>query len=282
MGMGIKKMKYKITYFILLSFIISSLISCSQPSIINDKIAHLNFENASLCPMPIDVLQAKSNEVYRYVCKRMNTSLNTTIHVTFKPQLEGKTIRGTTSATEITIFIKENVTQDYILGVLAHETGHVAINDSGIGSSIYPQLNEGFATWLAGDYWLNWHKISSFSKGINPNIDKEQCLSLEDNNRVIQDITSRDEVYNAWASFIDFLIKTYGLDRFKKFLSGTCEEEFIKNILKEYFNENPESQEFQIHLLEVKYNSITNLCKSIYGKSFEDLRKEWILYILNG
>jgi hypothetical protein len=133
---GSKKVKNKTICFILFLFITPNVFSSSQPAIAKDDTAHYDFENVSLCPIPIYSLEKLSNQIFWYVFKRMNASLNTTINVTFKSQPEGTIDRGNWSPGLITIFVKENVTQDYILSVLAHETGHEAM-ESRIGRSQY-------------------------------------------------------------------------------------------------------------------------------------------------
>lgn len=98
---------------------------------------------------------------------------------------------------------------------MAHETGHVAIGAVCIRSTCQ-YLIEGFATWLAGDYWLRWHKISAFSEGFDSNADTEDLLSLDQEYGYIQDPVRRMKVYNEWASFVGFLINSRGIEKFKK------------------------------------------------------------------
>jgi hypothetical protein len=114
-----------------------------------------------------------------------------------------------------------------VLAVLAHEVGHVlqfeAVNG---GSSIQSIFIEGFATWVAGPYWLDWQGVHSFQSAVKSYLDSGTYISLHENDESF-DTTSddaelrfgrdclnmRDIIYTEWAAFIDYLVEEYGREK---------------------------------------------------------------------
>src|SRR5687767_11089734 len=82
--------------------------------------------------LPIDIQwwQQESRQVYEYVGKRLDTRLSSRVIVTFvKPELVNCPARGRTFVDKhiIQIFADEETSKEQILGVLAHELGHVFV-----------------------------------------------------------------------------------------------------------------------------------------------------------
>jgi hypothetical protein len=97
--------------------------------------------------------------VYGYVFERQGVSLGNFISVAFSPPASGYCApRGITVHDQqpaIIIFADQMTSREQILAAFAHELGHVLIHQQ------YPGLNdialdEGRATWAAGDYWTEW------------------------------------------------------------------------------------------------------------------------------
>jgi hypothetical protein len=174
--------------------------------------------------LPIDIQwwQQESRQVYEYVSNRLDTRLNSRVIVTFViPELVNCPARGRTFVDKhiIQIFADEETSKEQILGVLAHELGHVFtfnkyenLNDLALG--------EGMATWAAGDYWKEWKGLD-FNSSVRDFINKGVYLPLFENydfqkaydQNSTDCVTDRDILYTEMAAFIDYLIQNYGMDQ---------------------------------------------------------------------
>ena len=131
---------------------------------------------------------------------------------------------GNLAAPIILVFADESATADQILGVLAHEVGHVlqerVLSNEGYIASIF---NEGFATWAAGPYWLTWHGMTSFQTAVADYIAAGTYLPLHQNDGFLDTLSEsaasrfgkdclnrRDIIYTEWAAFIDYLVDEHG------------------------------------------------------------------------
>lgn len=175
------------------------------------------------------------DEIFEVVVERLGVSLDEKVTVAFAPSNPGACpSRGTTMFPPgrsendplplIVIFADEKTDKKQIMGALAHELGHViqlAVVDS--GSSIQSIFNEGFATWAAGPYWLDWHGATSFQAAVASYIAAGSYLPLHENDgfpdtlsadavsRFGQDcLDRRDVIYGEWAAFIEYLVDEYG------------------------------------------------------------------------
>src|SRR5262249_31953928 len=108
--------------------------------------------------------QTEAEVIHTYVFGRMAVSSDEKINVTIRPpDTRPCPIRGlakTDSPTaDVIVFGDEKTSTDHVLGVLAHEVGHVAHHHAlkaGDGSMF---LTEGLATWASGKYWEAWQKV---------------------------------------------------------------------------------------------------------------------------
>jgi len=139
-----------------------------------------------------------------------------------------KPIKGTCSPRGTTFHIQEPIiylyadnstSKDQLLSVFAHELGHVFINKK------YEKLSdvaliEGMVTWASGDYWKAWKGVD-FDSSVIETINKKTYLPLVQNydlkkayDKSNPDCTAnRDELLGEFASFIDYLISEYGVDK---------------------------------------------------------------------
>ena len=174
--------------------------------------------------LPVDVQwwQQESKQIYEYVSKRLDIPLNGRVIVTFAPpQSRNCPARGLAFPEQqvIVILADEDTSKEQIRGVLAHELGHIFIlnkhknlNDTA--------LSEGMATWAAGEYWKEWKGLD-FNSSVRNYINKGSYLPLFQNydlqkayDETVQDcVTYRDILYTEMASFIDYLIQSYGMDQ---------------------------------------------------------------------
>ncbi len=174
-------------------------------------------------PVGIEWWQQESKLVYEYVRDRFDTTLNDKVIVIFFPPKSGNCApRGTTlheSQSIIVIFASQDTSKEQILATLAHELGHVFIHKKYENLSDLA-LNEGLATWAAGDYWKAW-KGFDFDSGVNDFINHGTYLPLFSNfdmkpaydDSSSSCITNRDILLTEIASFIDFLSQNYGVEK---------------------------------------------------------------------
>jgi hypothetical protein len=173
---------------------------------------------------PVDARwwQPESGQVYEYVRARLDAAASEKVIVMFVPPEPGNCApRGTTIQEEqpvILIYANQDTSKNQILATLAHELGHVFIHKK------YPNLSdvalsEGMATWAAGDYWKAWKGVD-FNAAVRSYSTGKTYLSLFQNydmKKAYADmpgcITYRDMLVTEFASFIDYLIQTYGIEK---------------------------------------------------------------------
>ena len=180
-------------------------------------------------------LAGQFDEIFEVVVRRLGVSLEDKVKVTFGPPNPGPCrSRGWTmvpppgtendSLPLIVIFADENTDAKQIVAVLAHELGHVlqylAVDG---GRSIQSIFNEGFATWAAGPYWLEWQDATSFQAAVASYVAAGTYLPLRENDGFLDTLTEeavarfgqdclnrRDVIYAEWAAFIEYLVEEYG------------------------------------------------------------------------
>ena len=173
---------------------------------------------------PFDVTwwQQQAEQIYGYVSQRTDTTISEKVIVAFlKPQTGNCAPRGVTYHEQepmILIFADQKTRQEQLFAAFAHELGHafLQIKFSGPGDSA---LNEGMATWAAGNYWQTW-KGKSFDDSVRFFINNGSFMPLFQNYNLSQAyeqtpgcITRRDTLLTELASFMDYLIRTYGIPK---------------------------------------------------------------------
>lgn len=190
-------------------------------------------------------LREEFDEIFEVVVGRLGVSLEEKITVRFAPPNPGPCrSRGWTmfSPTRdendplpmIVIFADENTDPKEISALLAHELGHVLQHVAvERGRSIQSIFLEGFATWAAGPYWLEWQGVASFRSAVVSYITAETYLPLHENEfldtlseeavaRFGQDcLNRRDVIYTEWAAFIEYLAEEHGRERLYALLRTT-------------------------------------------------------------
>lgn len=117
---------------------------------------------------------------------------------------------------------------DQVLAVLAHELGHIfqqRVIEG--GQSIRSIFIEGFATWAAGRYWLEWQGVPSFRSAVASYIAAGTYLPLHENDGFLDTLSEdaearlgedclrqRDIIYTEWGAFIEYLVDEHGRERF--------------------------------------------------------------------
>ena len=171
------------------------------------------------------------DEIYEVVVGRLGVSLDEKVMVAFDTPNTGPCLsRGWTmvppddSPPLIVIFADESTNAKQIIGALAHELGHVLQHDAIEGGrSIQSIFNEGFATWAAGPYWLDWQNATSFQSTVASYITAGTYLPLHENDGFLDTLSEdavakfgqdclkrRDAIYTEWAAFIEYLVEEHG------------------------------------------------------------------------
>ena len=178
------------------------------------------------------------DEIYAVVVERLGVSLDETVKVVFSPPDPGPCRqRGammlpppgveTDRPPIVWVFADESTDPRQISAAWAHELGH-AVQYFAIdgGQSIASIYVEGFATWAAGPYWLEWQGADSFRSVVASYIAAGTYLPLHENDGFLDTVSEeaaarfgddclnqRDIIYTEWAAFIDYLVEEHGRER---------------------------------------------------------------------
>jgi hypothetical protein len=102
---------------------------------------------------------------------------------------------------------------------LAHELGHQLTLDRWGALGDDRRLSEGVATWAAEPYWLAWRNWSSMDQAVADLLAASAVAPLDEPHEGCLVAAERDIYYSAWSSFVAFLARHYGWDRFGEALS---------------------------------------------------------------
>ncbi len=226
--------------------------------------AHLEFYmEKNYAPLDIIWWQQQAEQIYGDVSERIDTSLSTKIIVAFLQPLTGNCApRGITYHEQepmILIFADQDTNREQVLAAFAHELGHAFLHQKFEGSGDVA-LNEGLATWAAGNYWLAW-KGMSFDDSVRLYINNGTYLPLFQNydlSQAYEDtpgcLTQRDTLLTELASFMDYLIRIFGIEK-----------------LDELFKvQEPELTGAQYVIYPPDY-------KGVYGFEFNQLEIAWLI-----
>lgn len=225
------------------------------------------FSTDGYLPVDIQWWQQESKQVYEYVSKRLDATISEKVIVTFlPPKSRNCAPRGTTFHEQqptIVIFADQNTSKEQILAVLAHELGHVFIHQKYENLSDVA-LNEGIATWAAGDYWKEW-KGNDFNSGVIAFVNDKTYMPLFQNfdmskaydNNSPNCIIHRDILLTELASFLDYIIQNYGPEKLSA-LFDIPQPELVNNERIVY---------------PPKF-------KEVYGIEFNQLEYEWLKALL--
>lgn len=174
-------------------------------------------------PVETDWWLVESEQVYEYISRRINISLDGKVVATFRqPETSKCAARGKTyheDETLIILYANADTGEEQLLAVLAHEISHGLIHRK------YPRLNdaaliEGMSTWAAGDYWESWKGldfksavIASIGDGTYLPISQNYDLKKAYDDKSARCLADRDLLLTEWASFLDFLKSHYGEEK---------------------------------------------------------------------
>ncbi len=135
------------------------------------------------------------------------------------------------------------------VNILAHEFVHQLAHDRYGPSHLQADLIllEGVATWGAGEYWLGGQ--SSFGTFVRRQYKEAGALLPLATHYAGRPIGDMNKLYYQWASFVEFLIETYGRDHFDAlYVSGS---------------NAPGSADYT----------------GVYGKDLSVLEQEWLVWL---
>ncbi|HEX6383920.1 MAG TPA: M48 family metalloprotease [Anaerolineae bacterium] len=196
-------------------------------------------------PVGVDELQEEAEVVFDYAKARLEVpSPKEKTTVSFRrPSDEPCAARGWAFFAEtpqIVIFSDEETSREQLLGVFAHEVGHV-LHEHGFegGFSVHRGLNEGLANWAAAHYWNAGQDSPSFDASVRTYLEDSVYLPLYENydlNDVYLDVEKpaedclrrRDILYTEWASFLDFLLQSYGMEKLRELFATTPASEITE------------------------------------------------------
>jgi hypothetical protein len=150
-----------------------------------------------------------------------------------------------TDVRQVQVFTCTNIARTRAIAILAHEFVHQLEQDrygpAHLSSDLI--LSEGTATWGAGEYWLGGQP--DFRSYVRKQRQSGVFYALATDYNGLG-IGAMNALYYQWASFVEFLIGTYGRAKFDQvYVTG---------------HGGVNSADYQ----------------AIYGKSFDALEREWI------
>jgi hypothetical protein len=195
------------------------------------------------------------------------------IRITFRPPSDmACPPRGLASShpPRVIIFADDQTTEEQILGVLAHELGHIVIMNR--FERIPSTFNEGLATWGSVPYFNAWLGKPSLDAAVRSYVEDSAYLPLHENYYLTNIypgeeqgtsegcITRRETLYIEWASFIGYLMDEYGVEKLEKLIETAPDAE-----------RTDETVVFKAADFE-----------GVYGNSLNQLEAAWLRHILAG
>jgi hypothetical protein len=153
-----------------------------------------------------------------------------------------------TDVRRVQVFTCPSIARTRAIAILAHEFVHQLEQDrygpAHLSSDLI--LSEGTATWAAGEYWLGGQP--DFRSYVRQQRQSGVFYPLATDYNGLG-IGAMNALYYQWASFVEFLIGTYGRAKFDQvYITG---------------HGGVNSSDYQ----------------AIYGKSFDSLEREWVDWI---
>jgi hypothetical protein len=153
---------------------------------------------------------------------RLGAQLIGRVAISFEPPQTGScALRGLTRSHERTIqlYYGPEAPRQVILPIVAHELAHELQHDY-YGWDAHRRsdtiLLEGQATWASADYSRSADGRPTWASAAEQALAVGQLLPLATDLERDCRRTTRNAAYTGWASFVDFLIDTYGHERFDR------------------------------------------------------------------
>lgn len=118
-----------------------------------------------------------------------------------------------TDVRTVQVFTCRDLPVSRAVNIMAHEFVHQLCHDRYGDAHLSADLilSEGTATWGAGEYWLGG--AGSFREFVRPWLESGAAIPLSES-YVGRPLADMNQLYYQWASFVEYLVETYGRERF--------------------------------------------------------------------
>lgn len=178
------------------------------------------------------------------------------VAIRFEPAQQGIcAIRGLTLSNKrmIRMFYEPDANPQYVLAILAHELFHQLQHDY-YGEPDHRRsdtiLLEGMATWGSSAYFLDAAGVPTYRTHVRDALREETLLPLTTDLEVDCRTSTRGNIYSQWASFVEYLLLTYGRDK-------------LDAVYIDSTGRPPGSANY----------------RGVYGKSLHELETDWINWL---
>lgn len=205
--------------------------------------------DAGLYPDQRDALAAEAQQALAYVSQRFGAGPSARFSVALI-QEPGCGLHGLayTDQRVVQVFTCDAIGRQRAVAILAHEIVHQLCQDRYGPDHLHADLilSEGLATWGAGRYWLGGQP--DFRSFVRAQRQAGQSYPLATHYQGLG-VAAMNTLYYQWASFVDFLIASYGRGRFDQ--------------LYPTGRSAPGSADYQ----------------GVYGKPLDQLEQEWLRWL---
>lgn len=170
-----------------------------------------------------DVIRAMALDVEAAISSgsgEIGSGLSGRVSISFEPPQSGEcAIRGLTLSNQRTIrlFYAPGTDPQRIVAILSHELFHQLQHDY-YGERDHRKadnmLLEGMATWGSRNYFRDANGRPHYQNDVLRVLREGALLPLTTNLVADCRTTTRVNIYNEWASFVEYLLATYGRERF--------------------------------------------------------------------
>lgn len=211
-------------------------------------------------------------EVLEYLTERTGKRLQPPVKVVVSTIRSGDrcAVRGLAlpDAGQIYLYVGHGVSDSEIATALSHELAHLLQEQIAGGNVGSVTLAEGFATYAQGRYWPRWDEESGFQAAVRRLRAEDSYIPLT-RSILPCDTRTRDRIYTERAAFVEWLIETFGQDKFWRInrLSATrggsdVQRDDLPYIEPPVLEQNPTYE----HAPWTK----------VYGRDLPELEREWL------
>lgn len=262
------------TLTILLLFAFGIIVEAQTPKL------EIEIIHEELLPISKNDFLSLSQEIFQYECKRMNFTKD--IHLVVEIKDLAKDMRGSarTNTTSDSIFLsKDSIkAKNNLAGIFAHELGHIiyfkSIDTLFYSGNMY--WDEGFASWAAGKYYLQWQGYRNYDSAIKEIVSSNRFYDIKNIYcESYRPAKERDVIYVEWASFIDFLIEKYGFEKSLTLSSlfARVGKEMSTADGSPMISDNTDL----LKAINHRDEELEQAYRKVYSKSFDELKTEWKL-----
>lgn len=221
-------------------------------------------------PAAVADLPERAEAIFDEVSARLEISTEKKTRVTFRPpSSQACPPRGLAAPRPPRIFIyaDDGTSKEQILGVLAHEVGHILIAER--FQDVPRALNEGLTTWASARSFTPWLGYPSLDAAVQSHVTNGTYLPLHENYHLTDIypgekkgtsescIARRETLYVEWASFLGYLIEQHGMEKL---------ETLIETV------PDPERTEEGTVVIPADF-------EGVYGSSLNQLEAAWLRHI---